>query len=143
MGQLKEIIELLRKDYLRVTGTKYAGTQISRMVVRRIINKYDLTRAEKMAPWAIGESGAIKPKPKKREQEARANNPGKFDVVFINRHTRQTQILTRKKGIPYDVAELYYNYVSYFGSEKYNEMGHYEIREHEKITIPEDPHFGL
>jgi len=144
MGQLRNLIEELRKDYLRVRGRIGAGgPQISRLMVRRILNKYDLTRPGQYVPWAIGTEGARRPYPKGHELKLRKGNPGKFEVVFINRHTKQTQLLTREKGIPYDVALQYYNYITFFDNEKYNEHGQYELREKEKFQLPEEPHFGI
>lgn len=143
MGQLREIIADLREEYLRIKGTRTIGMQISRMKIRRLVDKYDLTRAEHFVPWATEAFNGDKPRANKTEFKLRKENPGLFDVVFINSHSKEKQILTRKSGIPYDVAIHYYNYVTFFDDEKYNEHGKYEIQPHEEFFLPEEPFIGL
>ena len=142
MGQLREVIEQLRKEYLRIKGTKTVGVQFSRLLIRGILKKYDLSRALRFVPWATGVE-VRKPTASKSEFILRKQNPGLFDVVFINSHSKEKQILTRDSGIPYDVAQLFYNYITYFGDEKYNEHGRYEIMLHEKFHLPEESFIGL
>lgn len=139
MGRLKEVIELLKTELVRTHGATDTGKgrAFSKNVIKQIVIDNDVSLIEAKANRAL----IYKSKEARATEEdlkLRLAHPGVFDVVFINRHTRETQMLTLEKGIPYDVAMYYYNYITYYGTEKYNELGNYEIIEHELPFLPEE-----
>ena len=141
MGRLREVVEKLKVEYARTKKKKYR--KFSKVLVRKIIQQNDATRLESKAQRALDSFAHIRFRSNKKELALRAEHPGLFDVVFINKHTKEKQVLTRKKGIPYDVAIYYYNYITYYGEEKYNDLGSYELIEHPVFHLPEESHFGI
>lgn len=141
MGQLREVVEILKKEYLRVKGDRHK--RISRKILKSIIKKHDATVLENRAKLALDESYDKNKRATKKEMAMRNPHPGLHDVVFINKHTKEKQVLTRKIGVPYEMAWYYYMYITYFEDEKYNELGHYEIVEHPKPFLAEETHFGI
>lgn len=140
MGQLREVVQIIKNECERTR--KRPKDRISKKVLKKIVKKYDIDSLEERARVASDENLELL-YPKKRDSELRKKYPGKFDVVFINNHTKEKQILTRKEGVTYDLAYAYYNYNTFFGSEKHNEFGYYDIVEHEEPFLPEENHFGI
>lgn len=140
MGQLREVVQIIKNECERTR--KRPKDRISKKVLKKIVKKYDIDSLEERARVASDANLELL-YPKKRDSELRKKHPGKFDVVFINNHTKEKQILTRKEGVTYDLAYAYYNYNTFFGSEKHNEFGYYDIVEHEEPFLPEENHFGI
>jgi len=140
MGQLREIIQILKKEYVRTV--RKPNDRYSKKVVRSILRKYDIDALEEQVKIALDENAEI-PHGKNKETELRKKFPGKYDVVFINYSTKEKQILTRKQGITYDIALAYYNYTTFFNSEKYEALGYYDILPHEQMNLPEEAHIGI
>lgn len=130
MGRLnhvvKEIERLLNKH-----------TQFIRVDLKRLVRENDSTALEIKASYAL-ENPMKRPRPNLKELALRAEHPGKFDVVFISKHSKQKQILTKEKGIFYDVALTYFNYITDYGTERSTDTGHYEIMPHQGAYLPEE-----
>lgn len=140
MGQLREVIKTLKAELARSKGS--AGN-FSKELVKDILRKYDAAQHEYVVPWATEAQGVKRLHPRKGDTDMRIDKPGKFDVVYVNSHTKERQILTRKDGVTYDVAWHYFQYITFSESETFDEFGYYEIQEHVGVYLPEEQHFGL
>jgi len=140
MGHLREVIKLLKDTLKEYRGE---GKHFPKTVVKNILNKYDAAQHEYVVPWATEAEEVKRFQPRKKDMEKRKENPGIFDVIYINSHTKEKQILTRKNGVTYDVAWHYFQYITFCESETFDEFGYYEIQEHQEVYLPEEQHFGL
>ena len=136
MGRLNEMVEEIYRlldthsIYIRM-GLKYAA------------RKNDIALLKKKASYAT-DSPICRPRPTKEDLVIRAAKPGKFNVVFVNKHTQTSQILTKKKGCYYDEALNFLNYTTDYQTESFNELGYYEIvKKINDAYLPEEEHFGI
>lgn len=141
MAQLREVMEIIKTELARIKKSK--NRRMPRKLFRDLVKTYDISTIEHFVKFATDNNSKRTPRVKGPDMKIRKEHPGKFDVVFLNRHTKEKQLLTLDRGIPYDLAQHYYDYATYFGSEKYNELGNYEIVEHTPPFLPEEEHFGL
>ncbi len=126
MGRLNalvnEIYKLLDKhtEFIRM-GLKYAA------------RGNDSSLLSKKASYATDRPDC-RPRPDKSDLEVRKTRSGKFDVVFVNKHSGEARRLTKVKGCFYDEAMNYFNFVTDLQTEVLNDLGYYEVRDR-KITI--------
>lgn len=137
MYTLRELVQTLRTELNKVEK----GKRFKKRVLAKILKTYDLKTIERGYKSAV-DSSIIMPYITKEREKIREANPGLYSVIFVNRSTKERQVLTKPEGIPYDVALDFYNYVTFFGSEKYNDVGYYDIIRND-IQLPEEAHFGV
>ncbi len=144
MGRLNKVIKELEVEYKRIKAFKGNYSQpFSRTLIKKIIKANDYTLLKEKAEAALKWPKHHRPRAKKYDAKIRKANPGIFDIVFVNKHTKEVQLLTMAKGIYYDVALNYLNYVTDYQTEICNELGHYEMRPHEEAYIPKELQQGL
>lgn len=137
MYTLRELVQTLRTELKKIEK----GKRFKKSLIAKILKNYDLKTLERGYKSAV--DGSIRmPYATKEREKIREANPGLYAVIFVNRSTKERQVLTKPEGIPYDVALDFYNYVTFFGSEKYNDVGYYDIIK-TGIQLPEESHFGV
>lgn len=142
MGHLRDVINTLKAEMEYLKG-KPPWHRVRKNKINAIIKKYDAEILKEQADRALGKEESKEYKSRLKDMQLRKQNPGKFDVVFINDHTKEQQVLTKQGGITYDLAKYYYEYITYYETEKYNKIGRYEIVVHKPPFLPEEEHFGL
>ncbi len=143
MGRLNKVIKDLEAIYWRAREVKNYEKPMNRTKVRQLIKENDSTLLEKKAAYATTIPKHHRRRADKIDAIIRKATPGFYDVVFINKHTKEKNLLTLEIGVYYDMALNYLNYITDYQTETHNELGHYEIAPHEKAFLPEDPHTGL
>ena len=142
MGRLNEVIKKLEVEYKRILAKYDPEYPFSRMLIRRIIQENDSTLLKERAELATG--NGPRSKLNKKERPIRKAHPGLYDVFFINKHSKESLRLTKEKGIYYESALCYFNYITDYGTEIHTELGHYEIvKRVNRIFLPEESHFGI
>jgi hypothetical protein len=135
MGRLNDLV----KEIYRLLDKKH---QYIRMGLKYAARNNDSSLLSKKASYAT-DNPDNRPRPDNLDMKVRRANPGKFDVMFVNKHSGEAQRLTKAKGCFYDEAMNYFNFITDLQTETHNDLGHYEIR-NRKVTIKylsTDSHF--
>jgi hypothetical protein len=138
MSKLQELVTelktILKKD-----------TDYFRRDIINLIREYDSTLLKDIAEQGSAQSKRL-PRPTLEARKLRKQFPGKYEVVFVNKHTKEQQRMTKEGGVPYDVALIYFNYVTDYNTDTINEQGHYELKEYDeegRFKLIEEDYLGM